>query len=95
MNEFTKKIGFNRIDEVYYFKSFDGDPDSTDILHVVSELKKLIEDVLKSEKVDDKNLPYIIWGNINSLMSIFHKHPSWAHEKEKRFVILKNLNLII
>jgi hypothetical protein len=90
LNEDTKKIGFNKLDEVYYFNSIEGDSDKTDISHICQKLQDLADFILDGDhKIKKEEYPFIMWDNIANFLSIFHKHPSWSHELEKRFVIIK------
>jgi hypothetical protein len=89
-SESTNKIGFNKLDEVYYFKSIEGEADKNDIKHICQKLQNLADSILCSDsKIKKEEFPFIMWDNITNFLAIFHKHPSWSHELEKRLVILK------
>lgn len=83
-----KDLGFCKFEDVYYFKSIEGEPDPTDISHVASKVEEIIKGLSRDKEIKEEILPYAIWNTILNFLAIFHKHPSWAHEKEKRFVII-------
>lgn len=88
ISENFEKIGYSKLENVYYFNSTEGNSNTKDITQVAQSIENLITDIKKNAKIKKKEIPYIIWGTIINLTSIFHKHPSWLHEKEQRFVLI-------
>lgn len=89
INDRLKKIGRCIAEDVYYFNSIEGSAVKEDIEHVSKKIEDLFLNILsESQGISDEDLPFALWNGIISFLSIFHKHPSWAHEKERRFVII-------